>query len=108
MRSCFITEPRWCAVCDSPLVRQCRGIAIPAIGSRRCYAVISCPLITAMVESLRVEITPGEVEWEQPNARVHRAVNVGELTYEQVTVFLLNRPDVVAQPSSEEQRIRPF
>jgi len=59
-------------------------------------------------ESLRVEIAPGEVEWEQPNARVHRAVNVGELTYEQVTVFLLNRPDVVAQPSSEEQRIRPF
>ena len=28
-------------------------------------------------ESQRVEITPGVVGWEEPGARVHRAVNVG-------------------------------
>ena len=49
-------------------------------------------------ESQRVEITPGMVGWEEPCARVHRAVNVGKHPYEQVTVFLLDRADAVAQP----------
>jgi len=53
-------------------------------------------------ESLRVEIAPGQVEWEEPSARVHRAVNVGKQPYEQVTVFLLDRPDAVAQPTEEQ------
>ena len=44
----------------------------------------------------RIEITPGQVEWEEPSARVHRAVNVGELPDERVTVFLLDRPDAAA------------
>ena len=52
-------------------------------------------------ESQRVEVAPGQVEWEEPSARVHRALNVGEQPYEQVTVFLLDRPDAVAQPSEE-------
>ena len=49
----------------------------------------------------RIEVTPGQVEWEEPSARVHRAVNVGKQPYEQVTVFLLDRPDAMAQPSEE-------
>jgi len=52
-------------------------------------------------ESHRVEISPGQVEWEEPTDRVHRAVNVGEQDYEQVTVFLLDRPDAVPQPCEE-------
>lgn len=52
-------------------------------------------------ESQRVEITPGEVDWEEPTARVHRAVNIGRKPYEQVTVFLLDRPDAVPQPGEE-------
>jgi hypothetical protein len=36
-----------------------------------------------------------EVEWEEPTARVHRAVNVGKHPYEQVAVFLLDHPDAV-------------
>jgi quercetin dioxygenase-like cupin family protein len=50
-------------------------------------------------ESLRVEIAPGQVDWEKPSERVHRAVNVGKQPYEQVTVFLLDRPDAVPQPT---------
>jgi hypothetical protein len=50
-------------------------------------------------ESQRVEIMHGQVEWEGPSARVHRAVNIGKQTYEQVTVFLLDHPDAVAQPT---------
>ena len=53
-------------------------------------------------ESQRVEIAPGQVEWEEPSARVHRAMNIGKQPYEQVTVFLLDRPDAVAQPTEEQ------
>ena len=49
-------------------------------------------------ESQRVEITLGQVEWEEPTERIHRAVNVDKQPYEQVTVFLLDRPDAVPQP----------
>jgi quercetin dioxygenase-like cupin family protein len=52
-------------------------------------------------ESHRVEISSGQVEWEEPTERVHRASNVGKQTYEQVTVFLLDRPDAVPQPCVE-------
>jgi hypothetical protein len=41
-------------------------------------------------ESQRVEVTPGQVEWEEASARVHRAVNVGKQLYEQVTLFMLD------------------
>ena len=50
-------------------------------------------------ESQRVEIMPGQVEWEEPSASVHRAVNVGKEIYEQITVFLLDEPDAVVQPT---------
>jgi hypothetical protein len=53
-------------------------------------------------KSERVEVTPGQIEWEEPSARVHRAVNVGKQPYEQVTVFLLDRPDAVTQPTEEQ------
>ena len=52
-------------------------------------------------ESQRVEIKPGQVEWEEPSTRVHRAVNIDRQTYEQVTVFLFDRPDALAQPAEE-------
>jgi quercetin dioxygenase-like cupin family protein len=52
-------------------------------------------------ETQRVEITSGQVEWEEPSTHVHRAVNIGRQTYEQVTVFLFDRPDAVAQPAEE-------
>jgi len=52
-------------------------------------------------ESQRIEITPGQVEWEEPTERLHREVNVGKQDYEQVTVFLLDRPDIEPQPSEE-------
>jgi quercetin dioxygenase-like cupin family protein len=52
-------------------------------------------------ESQRVEISPGQVDWEEPTERIHRAVNVGKQPYEQVAVFLLDRPDAVPQPTIE-------
>jgi len=52
-------------------------------------------------ESQRVELTSAQIDGEEPSTRVHRAVNIGKQPYEQVTVFLLDRPDAVAQPSED-------
>ena len=43
-------------------------------------------------------LRPGQVDWDEPNGRVHRAVNTGSTSYEEVSVFLLDRPDADPQP----------
>jgi quercetin dioxygenase-like cupin family protein len=50
-------------------------------------------------ELARFAVRPGQVDWDEPSDRVHRGVNVGALPYEEVTVFLLDRPDAVPQPA---------
>jgi len=52
-------------------------------------------------EATRVELVPGLTEWDAPTDLVHRAVNVGTTTYEQVTIYFLDRPDAIAQPVVE-------
>jgi hypothetical protein len=47
----------------------------------------------------RFELTPGQADWDEPTERVHRAVNVGVQPYEEVTIFFLDRPDAVPQPT---------
>ena len=49
-------------------------------------------------ESERVEVFAGETDWDSPTDRVHRAVNVGQTTYEEVAIFFLDLPDSVPQP----------
>jgi hypothetical protein len=48
--------------------------------------------------SVRVAVTPGQVDWDEPGDRIHRAVNVGGIPYEEVTIFFLAHPDDVPQP----------
>ena len=45
-----------------------------------------------------VRVTPGQVDWDEPSDRIHRAVNIGDVPYEEITVFFLSRPDDVPQP----------
>ena len=52
-------------------------------------------------QRLRVEVHAGQTDWGKPSSRVHRAVNVGQKTYQQITIFLLDRPDATPQPSEE-------
>ena len=51
-------------------------------------------------ELARFEVTPGQVDWDEPSDQVHRGINVGAVPYEEVTVFFLDNPDAVAQPSA--------
>jgi hypothetical protein len=44
-------------------------------------------------------VVAGQVDWDEPTARVHRGVNVGADPYEEITIFFLDRPDAVPPPS---------
>ena len=46
----------------------------------------------------RVAGRAGQVDWDEPTGRIHRAVNVGAEPYEEITIFFLDHPDAVAQP----------
>jgi hypothetical protein len=52
-------------------------------------------------EVTQLEVVPGLTEWDAPVELVHRAANVGSGTYEQVTIYFLDRADAVAQPLVE-------
>ena len=45
-----------------------------------------------------VDVAPGQAGWDEPTDRVHRGVNVGAESYEEVAIFFLDHPDAVAQP----------
>lgn len=49
-------------------------------------------------EQHAVEVTPGQVDWDEPTDQVHRGVNVGQQPYAEITIFFLDRPDAVPQP----------
>jgi len=46
----------------------------------------------------RVQIQPGQVDHDEPTDRRHRGVNVGSMSYEEVVVFFLDRPEADPQP----------
>ncbi len=48
-----------------------------------------------------LELAAGQTDWDEPTARVHRAVNVGTRPYEEITIFLLDHPDADAQPTDQ-------
>ena len=52
-------------------------------------------------EGQRFDVTPGQVDWDEPTDRIHRGVNVGDLPYEEITVFFLNQPGDVPQPGEK-------
>ena len=95
-------EPQWCVDYALLPARLCRRHRDPF---HRVAVVLKGDLLAIEYrdggESQRVEIAPGQVEWEEPSARVHRAMNIGKQPYEQVTVFLLDRLDAVPQRTEE-------
>ena len=46
-------------------------------------------------------LKPGQVDWDEPTDRIHRAVNVGTTPYEEITVFFLDQPDAIPQPTAD-------
>jgi quercetin dioxygenase-like cupin family protein len=46
------------------------------------------------------DVTPGEAGWNAPEARVHRAVNVGSTTFEEVVTFYIDKAGADPQPET--------
>jgi quercetin dioxygenase-like cupin family protein len=49
----------------------------------------------------RFGIIAGEAHWQEPTDHVHRGINAGRQTYEEITIFFLDHPDAVPQPEAE-------
>jgi hypothetical protein len=43
-------------------------------------------------------VGPGQVDWDEPSDRI-RGINTGARRYEEITVFFLDEPDAVPQPT---------
>jgi hypothetical protein len=50
-------------------------------------------------DTLHLDVWPGQADWDAPEPRVHRAVNVGTQSFEEVVTFYLTAP--VADPQPE-------
>ena len=44
----------------------------------------------------------GEADWEQPQARIHRAINRGDSPFEEVVTYYKPNPDDDPQPIQQE------
>jgi len=49
-------------------------------------------------ETIDIDVHPGMADWDDPDDRVHRAVNIGADRYEEVVTFFRESADVVPQP----------
>jgi quercetin dioxygenase-like cupin family protein len=48
------------------------------------------------------QVTPGQVDWDEPSERMHRGINVGRKQYEEIAVFFLDHPNAIAQPRADD------
>lgn len=46
-------------------------------------------------------VYPGLADWDEPEPKVHRSLNSGKSTYEEVVIFFLSQPDMEPQPEAE-------
>jgi len=45
-----------------------------------------------------IPVHPGLADWDKPEPRVHRGINVGNVPYEEVIVFFIDEPGMEPQP----------
>ena len=48
-----------------------------------------------------VSIHAGLADWDAPQPRVHRGINVGTVPFEEVIVFFLDQPGMEPQPEAD-------
>jgi hypothetical protein len=56
-------------------------------------------------EVLEFEVYPGMAGWETPEERVHRAINKGNDTYEEVVTFYRSGSDIDPQPTAKNDGV---
>jgi hypothetical protein len=55
-------------------------------------------------EILEFPVHAGLAEWDEPEPRIHRGVNIGTVPYEEVVTFYLNQPNENPQPGPDSTR----
>lgn len=50
--------------------------------------------------SVEIDVHPGMTGWDEPEDRVHRAVNTTQDIYEEVVTFYRNGPNIEPQPQA--------
>lgn len=55
-------------------------------------------------ETLELEVYPGMANWDAPEKRVHRAINMGRQIYEEVVTFYRSCSEVDPQPIAEDDK----
>jgi len=45
-------------------------------------------------------VHPGLADWDAPQPRVHRGINIGKVPYEEVILFFIDQPDMEPQPEA--------
>ena len=56
------------------------------------------PSNIVMMEVKEFDVWPGMADWDEPEARVHRAINVGDRVFEEVVTFYRENGSVDPQP----------
>jgi len=51
-----------------------------------------------------INVTPGQVDWDEPSDRTHRAINTGDVSYEEITVFFLTQAERSMPAARHRQR----
>jgi hypothetical protein len=50
--------------------------------------------------TMEVRVSPGQVDWDEPGHLIHRALNIGDIPYEEITVFFLAHHNDAPQPDA--------
>lgn len=70
----------------------CRRFSVVVRGSRLAIEYKSSG------KTVEFEVHPGMASWDEPDNRIHRAINKGDEIYEEVVTFYRTSPDVDPQP----------
>jgi hypothetical protein len=46
------------------------------------------------------EVHPGMADWDAPQSKVHRGINIGKVPFEEVIIFFLSEPEMEPQPEA--------
>jgi len=47
-----------------------------------------------------ITVNPGLAEWDSPQQKIHRAINIGTIPYEEIVIFFINDSDMEPQPEA--------
>jgi len=51
-------------------------------------------------EITTITVHPGLADWDAPQPKVHRAINIGKVPFEEIIIFFINKPGMEPQPEA--------